>query len=102
MRKTVTGILAGAVLALGGCYADTLAPLDLQITVLAAPTQVAVGDSVRFDITAQGGRLIGVRIDYGDMVIEDASFLRARTASLFRHHAYSRSGTYEVTATVDD
>src|SRR5688572_32437692 len=99
MRKTVTGILAGVVLALGGCRADTLAPLELQITVRAAPTQVAVGDSVRFDITAQGGRLLGVRLDYGDLVAEDVSFLSARTATLFRHHAYTRSGTYEVTAT---
>src|SRR5688500_17976371 len=102
MRKMVAGILAGAVLALAACGDETLAPLELQITVRAAPTQVAVGDSVRFDITAQGGRLLGVRLDYGDLVVEAVSLLSARTATLFRHHAYTRSWTYEVTATVED
>ena len=93
-------IMAAVVCA--ACAQDPLEPLPLQVTLQAQPTTAAVGDSIRFDITAQGGTLFGVTVDYGDETTQALPAGGARTARAVYRHAYTRSGVYVVTATVVD
>ena len=87
---------------LGACSAETLAPLPLDITITAQPVSAAPGDSISFDVTAQGGQLLGVTVDYGDGTGDQFVTGGARTARLTFRHAFAASGTYLVSATVTD
>lgn len=84
------------------CSAEPLEPLPLEIALKVEPATAAVGDSVRVEITAQGGRLLGVTVEYGDGGSEALPAAGARTARATYRHAYTRSGVYEVAATVTD
>lgn len=96
MRALLLAIL------LTSCTAETLAPLPLEITIRASPIQAAPGDSIRFEIDAQGGSLVGIIIDYGDEGIQLFPASGARTARAVYRHAYARTGVYGVAATVTD
>ncbi|MEX2284081.1 MAG: hypothetical protein WEE89_16460 [Gemmatimonadota bacterium] len=77
-------------------------PLPLTITVNADKLETVPGDSVSFQIVAQGGRLDMLRIDWGDGSSLDESALSARTLSRRVKHAYESTGTFEVKATISD
>ena len=88
--------------ALLGCAQEPLDPLPLDVTITAERTVAAAGDSIRFDITAQGGSLLGVIVEYGDEQSSIFNAFGARTARTSFRHAYAQAGVYNVEATVSD
>lgn len=89
-------------LLLAACGDDPVESLPLAITVTADRTTVAAGDTVRFEIRAQGGSLLGVQINYGDTAVDDLQTFGARTARTTFRHAYASTGVYTVEAAVAD
>jgi hypothetical protein len=89
-------------LGLAACGDGTLDPLPLEISVQASRTTVAPGVAMGFVVTAQGGNLLGVAIDYGDTNTDLYGAGGARTARVTFSHAYTTAGTYEVRARVTD
>lgn len=104
MRRTLFGSVLGSVLLVGlaACGDGSLDPLPLQISIQASRTTAALGDAIDFVVTAQGGDLLGVTIDYGDSNTDLFGTGGARTARITFRHAYSAPGTYQVRATVTD
>lgn len=95
-------LLCFAVLFLAACSAETLAPLPLAVSITASQTAAAPGDSISFEVIAQGGRLIGITTAYGDGTADQFATGGARTARVTFRHAFMAPGTYEVRATVTD
>jgi PKD domain-containing protein len=91
-------MLVGAI----SCRTKGLEPLALDISVTANKTTVATGEAVSFVVTAQGGGLVAVNMNYGDNTFEQFSTGGARTARITFTHGYSAGGTYQVRATVTD
>jgi plastocyanin len=87
---------------LAACGDASLNPLPLQISIQASRVTAAPGDLVSFVVTAQGGVLLGVEVDYGDNVTDRYGASGARTAKVTFSHAFSFAGVYQVTATVTD
>jgi hypothetical protein len=101
MRKLLLScLLAG--LAMGAACLDPIEPLELQVAVEANRATAATGDTITFAVDAQGGGLVGVRIEYGDTAGDLFVTSGARTAHITFRHAYSATGTFTVTATVTD
>ena len=91
-----------AMLALLACSSVTTEPLPLAITISADKLATTVGDSILFDVQAQGGVLVGVGVDYGDGQGYGVETQGARTARARLRHAYAQPGVYGVSATVTD
>jgi plastocyanin len=87
---------------LAACTPATLEPNPLDVGVEASRTTAAIGDTLTFVVSAQGGALVGVEIDYGDSVTDQFGTSGARTAKVTFKHAYSQPGTYTVMAVVTD
>lgn len=87
---------------LAACAPSTLEPKPLDVGVEADRTTVATGDTLNFVVTAQGGALVGVEIDYGDNNLDQFGTGGAHTARVTFRHAYSQTGTYTVKAVVTD
>jgi hypothetical protein len=100
MRRMLLGLVL--LIGLGGCGDGSLEPLPLAITIQASRTTAAPGDAINFVVTAQGGTLLGVAIDYGDSTTEVYGAAGARTATVTFSHAYEAVGTYQVVARVAD
>lgn len=95
-------LLCFAFVLLAACSAESLAPLPLQITIEASRTVAAPGETITFEVRAQGGQLVGITATYGDGSDEQIGTSGARTARVTFRHAYSEPGTYDVEATVTD
>ena len=95
-------LLCFALALLGACSGETLAPLPLQIGIEASRMTAAPGDSISFQVTAQGGQLVGIVTAYGDGTEDQFGTGGARTARVTFRHAFTSPGTYEVRATVTD
>ena len=91
-----------ALVILGACSGESLAPLPLDIVIEASRITAAPGDSISFQVTAQGGQLIGIITTYGDGTEDQFGTGGARTARVTFRHAFSAPGTFEVQATVTD
>jgi hypothetical protein len=87
---------------IAGCGDASLDPLPLQISIQASPLTAAPGVPVTFVVTAQGGTLLGVEVDYGDDATDQRGASGARTARITFSHAFSAAGVYQVRATVTD
>jgi hypothetical protein len=84
------------------CGEGGLDPLPLHVAVEANRATAGPGELVEFVVTARGGSLVGVEIDYGDSEVEQRGAGGARTARVTFPHAYATTGTYQVRATVVD
>jgi hypothetical protein len=104
MRRTLFKSLPRSLLLIGltACVDVSLAPLPLQITIQASPVTAAPAARVNFVVTAQGGELLGVDVDYGDDTTDQYGAGGARTARITFSHAFSAAGVYQVRATVTD
>jgi hypothetical protein len=100
MRAALLGCLLS--ISAVACRPETLQPLPLQIAVEASRATPAPGDTINFLVTAQGGSLIGVEIDFGDASVDQFGTSGARTARVTFRHAYLMAGNYEVQATITD
>ena len=87
---------------LGACTSESLAPLPLKVAIEASRITAAPGDSITFEVTAQGGQVIGLTTTYGDGTSDQVATFGARTARVTFRHAFSAPGTYQVQATVTD
>ena len=97
-RFLLTSIL---VVASAACE-STLDPLPLTVTVSPSKSVTTPRDTITFRVTAQGGSLVGLQIDYADSSSDQFGTSGARTADIAFHHAYTTAGTYQVTVTVTD
>jgi hypothetical protein len=91
-------LLAG----LAACGDATLDPLPLDIRIQASSVMTFPETPISFVVTAQGGELLGVTVDYGDGATDQYGAGGARTARVTFHHSYAAAGTYQVRATVTD
>src|SRR5206468_3374572 len=98
-RLLVALTLAGM---LAACGDATLEPLPLDVALVANPLTAVAGDTISFSVTAQGGSLFGVEMDYGDGVVEPYGTSGARTARVTFRHAFKLKGTYTVSVTATD
>lgn len=101
MKSPLVLVLA-TFLPLSACRARPLAPLALEVTVLASRTIAVRGDTVTFRVNAQGGTLLGIEADFGDGTIERFATQGARTAQATFRHAFDAAGTFVVRATATD
>jgi hypothetical protein len=104
MWRMLLGSLSASLVLVGvaACGDGSLEPLPLQIGIQASRTMAAPGDVIEFVVTAQGGDLLGVEIDYGDDSGDLFATGGARTARVSFNHAYAVAGTYHVQAKVTD
>jgi hypothetical protein len=89
-------------LGLAACGRSSLDPLPLDIIVQASPATAAAGDTINFVVSAQGGNLLGLEMDFGDSKGDQFATSGARTARVTFRHAYVAQGVYQVRATVTD
>ena len=89
------------VLGITACI-EALHPLPLDISLDASRTAPAVGDTVNFLVTTQGGNLLGINMDYGDNSGDQFGLAGARTAKVTFRHVFAAAGSYQVQATVTD
>jgi hypothetical protein len=85
-----------------GCGDITLDPLPFEVAIQASSATVAVGDSINLLVITQGGRLLGVDIDFGDGSTDQYGMGGARTGRVSFRHAFEAAGVYDVRATVTD
>jgi hypothetical protein len=104
MLLAMPRILVGLVLLLAAaaCHGSTLEPLPLDIRMTANRSTAAPGDTVSFVITAQGGSLVGVDVEFGDGADTTFATSGARTAQLTFRHAFASLGVFTVNATIVD
>jgi hypothetical protein len=101
-RGLLVSLMFAGLAGIAACGESALEPLPLQITLESNRPTAAPGDTVNFVVTAQGGTLLGVDIDYGDTSTEQYGTAGARTARVTFHHAYTARGTYQVHAMITD
>ena len=100
IRVILTAVLA--LVATVACGDNRLDPLPFQVSVAASSVSPALGDSVSFVVTAQGGQLVGIDVDYGDGGTDTFGTAGARTARVTFRHAYAARGAFQMRATVTD
>jgi len=98
-RVLLTSIL---VIAGASCGESTLDRLPLAVTIFPTKSVTTPLDTITFRVSAQGGNLVGLQIDYADSNSDQFGTSGARTAEITFHHAYTAAGTYQVTVTVTD
>ena len=87
---------------LASCRSSTLEPLPFEVALNLSRTSVARGDTVIVTVDVQGGLLVGVTVNYGDMSTDAYDMRGARTGHVEFRHAFASTGTFQVTATVTD
>ena len=100
MRRACLLALSAAMLA-WACGGST-EPLPLQVSMTASPESPTAGQQISFVVSAQGGALIGIIMEYGDEIVEQFPTAGARTARVTFTHAYTQAGTYLAVATLTD
>jgi hypothetical protein len=85
-----------------GCDTGALDPLPLAVEIQAVPEAVAPGDTISFLVSAQGGRLLGLVMEFGDGATDQRPTGGARSARLTFRHAYASAGTYTAIVTATD
>ena len=105
MRGTLrVGLLCAAVIGGWGCLDDSITgerPLTIQLVV--NPSAASVAETVTASFEATGSGIQGVILDWGDGVV-DSLVLSGRVieAASDLDHAYGVTGTFTVTAIVED
>lgn len=100
--RTRAALCLAAVVALTACLDNALEPLPLTIGIEASRLTAAPGDTINFLVSAQGGSLIGVEMDFADGSTDSFATSGARTARITFKHAYLATGTFQVDAKVTD
>lgn len=91
-------LLLGVGLTVAACgdLVDEGFPTAVELS--ADRTTAAIAEPITFHFEAQGRRLAGVILDYGDGVQDSINTDGARTAAGERSHAYAVSGSFLVHA----
>ena len=98
----IAAILLCTLVLAWGCSESTVEALPLEISVAASRTTVALGDTVVFVATVQGGSLLGLDADFGDQTTDQFGTAGAQTGKVSFRHAYATRGTFTVKITVTD
>jgi len=98
MRRT---LFAFVLVVAWACWKD-LEPLPFEVGLEASRVTATPGDTVSFLVTAQGGNLLGVNIDFADGSNDQFGTAGARSARITFKHAYLTKGTFQIQATVTD
>jgi len=99
--KRKRGLLA--VLLLLACSSLDIEELPTEVTLTVDRTSAAVGEEFEFTWEATGSFLAGAVLDFGDGTPADSLELEgAQRATARRTHAYAESGSYVVTATIEE
>jgi hypothetical protein len=93
-------LLAGVVLA--ACEPFGTAPREFTVSLQSDRATAAVGDSILFEVRAQGPSLIEIEIDWADGNTVQIPADGAQTARSLQRHAYSQAGSYQVNAVAAD
>jgi hypothetical protein len=102
-RRKVVRFLVGALLpAALACGDGGVAPRPLNVTIEADKVAASTGESISFLVEAQGPRLLGVTINYGDGATDQLSINSATATTVGFRHVYTAAGTYTVRATALD
>lgn len=99
MRILIGTLLATIAIA---CRQTTEAPTQLSVSLQANTSLVPRGDTVTFQVNADGNNLVGVIIDYGDDAMDQYATGGALSARVTFKHAYSAAGSFTVRASVTD
>jgi PKD domain-containing protein len=75
-------------------------PFDVEVTVDSAV--VGPHESVKFVVTAAGGAILDIAIDYGDHIGEHYPTAPARTLLVRFEHEYAAAGHFTIRATATD
>src|SRR5688572_8358883 len=104
MRQTLIPSLLRSLVLVGlvACGDGGLDPLPLSIAIEASRVTAAPGESIDFVVTASGGSLVGITINYGDNGSDQFGTGGARTARVTFSHAFAAAGVYQVRAIVTD
>ena len=100
--RTRRALYVAAAVAVTACLDSTLDPLPLDIGLQANRLTATTGDTINFLVTAQGGSLIGVEMDFADGNTDSYVAFGARTAHITFKHVYLSTGTFLVDAKVTD
>jgi hypothetical protein len=84
------------------CTEYTTASKPFQVALDATPQVAAPGDSISFVVSASGGSLVGVEIDFNDGTTDLYPTSGAQTARVTFRHAYNERGSFVVRAVVTD
>jgi hypothetical protein len=87
---------------LGACGTYSLEPLPLSVGVEANRLTAVPGDTITFTVSAEGGTLFGVDIDFADGSSDTRVTSGARTARVTFKHAYLTTGDFQVLASATD
>ena len=87
---------------IGACGPNVAEPRPLGVTLQSDRTVAAPGDSIQFEIRAQGEVLASIVVSWGDGQTSVISTMGAQTARSTQRHAFLETGVYNVTATVHD
>ena len=90
------------VLLIAACKPYETEPLLLDVTLQSDRATAAPGDSVQFEVRAQGGALIGVGVNWDDGTELGIPASGAQTLRTLQRHAFANPGVYDVVATVSD
>jgi len=102
-RRVVGWLLGGAAALLlsVGCMDDP-GERDLSVEMLAEDAEVSLGDSAVIHVEAEGPRLVGILVDFGDQSVQREDLpLPVHVLRRFAH-LYEEVGVYQVEALVAD
>jgi hypothetical protein len=78
------------------CLSDVTGVRELSMSMMVAPTTLAVGDTLDVTYTAQGTGLALVVVDFGDGTVDSATFSGPIQVEADLTHVYAVPGSYIV------
>ena len=77
-------------------------PLPFDVVVTVDSAVVGLNEPVKFAVTAAGGTILDIAIDYGDHIGEHYLTKSARTTLVRFEHTYAAAGQFTIRATATD
>lgn len=102
MMRRLSLLLVALCAGAAACKFSPVEALPLAITLTASTSNPAAGDTVLFEVNAQGGNLLAVIFDYSDTRVDTIPTSGARTATVRRPHVFTTRASYTVQAVIVD
>src|SRR5690242_221502 len=101
MRRTLQVLCLVSMGGLASCP-KALDPLPFDVTVTANSAPISPQEIITIVVSAKGGHILDIALEYGDNSSDHYSISAAREALRQFQHVYVARGTYAVRATVTD